>query len=318
MIGVTLGDPAGVGPEIIAKSLSKFNNQRLLVLIGSERNFAKLISDFDNADNVLSQCKFVDVGGDEVVPGKIQKAAGEIAVKSIEKSVELAMEGEIDAIATAPINKEAIRLAGSKYIDHTTMLAALTGTRDVSTVFESGDNLRIYFMTKHMPLIGIFKEINEQSIYQSIRGAERCLRLLGISRKRIGVAALNPHAGEGGLLGSEEVSYIEPAVARARREDSIDVYGPFPADSVFFRASKGEFDIVISLYHDQGHIAAKMLDFYSTVSLNIGLPFLRTSVDHGTAFDIAGKGIANESSMVRAISKALQYGHAYRERFRSQ
>jgi len=143
--------------------------------------------------------------------------------------------------------------------------------------------------------------------------------LLGIPRKKIVVAALNPHSGEGGLLGSEEASYIEPAVARARREDSIDVYGPFAADSVFFRASKGEFDIVVSLYHDQGHIAAKMLDFYSTVSLNIGLPFLRTSVDHGTAFDIAGKGIANESSMVHAISKAFQYGHDYRERFfRSQ
>jgi 4-phospho-D-threonate 3-dehydrogenase / 4-phospho-D-erythronate 3-dehydrogenase len=318
MIGVTLGDPAGVGPEIIAKSLSKFHNQRLLVLIGSERNFAKVLSGFGDGNNVLSECKFVDVGGDEVVPGKIQKAAGEIALKSIEKSVELAMEGEIDAIATAPINKEAIRLAGSKYIDHTTMLAALTGTRDVATVFESGENLRIYFMTKHMPLIEIFKEITERSIYESIRSAERCLRLLGISRRRIAVAALNPHAGEGGLLGGEEASYIEPAVVRARRDDSIDVYGPFPADSIFFRASKGEFDIVVSLYHDQGHIAAKMLDFYSTVSLNIGLPFLRTSVDHGTAFDIAGKGIANEASMVHAISKAIQYGHDYRERFRFQ
>jgi len=227
----------------------------------------------------------------------------------------LALDGEISALATAPINKEAIRLAGSKYIDHTTMLEGLTGSRDVATVFEAGEKLRIYFMTKHIPLIDIFKEIDEDKVYKSIVTAARCLRLLGVSGEKIAVAALNPHAGEGGLLGSEETSYIEPAVARAQK-NSIDVYGPLPADSVFFRASMGEFDIVVSLYHDQGHIAAKIHDFFSTVSLNIGLPFLRTSPDHGTAFDIAGKGIANETSMVNAMTKAVQYGELYREKIR--
>jgi 4-phospho-D-threonate 3-dehydrogenase / 4-phospho-D-erythronate 3-dehydrogenase len=316
MIGITLGDPAGVGPEIVAKSLGKFRNEQL-VLIGSKRNFLKQLTDLGMSGELLSSCKFEDVGGGDVIPGKVQKIAGEIALRSIEKSVQMALEGEIGALATAPINKEGILLAGSKYIDHTTMLAGLTGSKDVSTVFEAGENLRIYFMTKHIPLIDVFKEINEETIYGSILGAAKCLRLLGVSSAKIAVAALNPHSGEGGLLGSEEISYILPAVARARKA-LIDVHGPFPADSVFFRASKGEFDIVVSLYHDQGHIAAKMLDFYSTVSLNLGLPFLRTSVDHGTAFDIAGRGIANEASMVGAIAKAIQYGSLYREKFRSE
>lgn len=315
MIGVTLGDPAGVGPEIVAKSLGKFPEQ--LVLIGSKNDFENQLENLSLSKDLLSSCKFEDVGGGNVVPGKIQKIAGEIALKSIERSVQMAREGEIDAVVTGPINKEAILLAGAKYIDHTTMLAGLTGSKDVSTVFESGRNLRIYFMTKHIPLIDVFKQINEETIYRSILGAARCLRLLGVSGAKIAVAGLNPHSGEGGLLGSEEISYITPAVTRARKT-SIDVQGPFPADSVFFRASNGEFDIVVSLYHDQGHIAAKMLDFYSTVSLNLGLPFLRTSVDHGTAFDIAGRGIANETSMIAAIAKAMQYARLYLEKFQSE
>jgi 4-phospho-D-threonate 3-dehydrogenase / 4-phospho-D-erythronate 3-dehydrogenase len=311
MIGVTLGDPAGVGPEIVAKSLPSLKRKEL-VLIGNEENFLRVLSDLNLDERKTSGYRFVDIPGGEVTPGSVQKAAGQIAVRSIEKAVELALKGEVESIATAPINKEAIIMAGSKYIDHTTMLTGLTGSRENFTVFET-DALRIFFMTKHVSLREACSQITRRRVYAAIFEADGCLALLGVGRRKIAVAALNPHAGDGGLFGREEIETISPAIRRAQKK--LDVTGPYPADSVFHRASEGAFDIVIALYHDQGHIAAKMLDFHRTVSLNLGLPFLRTSVDHGTAFDIAGKGVANPVSMVEAVKKAATYGKSYKERY---
>ena len=311
MIGVTLGDPAGVGPEIVAKSLPSLNRKQL-VLIGNEDNFKRVLSDLSLEERSTQGYRFVNVSGGKVEYGRVQKAAGRIAVRSIEKAVELAMDGEVDSIATGPINKESIIMAGSKYIDHTTMLMGLTGSKDNFTVFETGA-LRIFFMTKHVSLARALSQITRRNVFAAIFDADRCLSLLGVRGRRIAVAALNPHAGDGGLFGREEIEVIAPAIAAARKK--LDVSGPYPADSVFHRAAEGEFDIVVSLYHDQGHIAAKTLDFHGTVSLNLGLPFLRTSPDHGTAFDIAGKGLANPVSMVGAIRTAAKYGNRYRKRY---
>jgi 4-hydroxythreonine-4-phosphate dehydrogenase len=311
MIGVTLGDPAGVGPEIVAKSLGSLVRGEL-ILIGNRENFVRVISDL-HLDVNPDDYEFIDIEGGDVQYGRVQKTAGEIAVKSIEKAVELAQANRIESMATAPINKEAILMAGSKYIDHTTMLSGLTGSKVNHTVFEVGA-LRIFFMTKHVSLVKACSQVTESLVYASILEADECLRLLGVDRHRIAVAGLNPHSGEGGLFGREEIEQITPAINRAKK--SLDVSGPYPADSVFHRAAEGAFDIVIALYHDQGHIAAKMLDFHRTVSLNLGLPFLRTSVDHGTAFDIAGKGLANPLSMVEAVKKAAEYGKSYRSRYR--
>jgi 4-hydroxythreonine-4-phosphate dehydrogenase len=310
-VGVTLGDPAGIGPEIVAKSLRHFKGRRL-VIIGNRDNFIEVCSMLDLAKSTIEAQTLVDVDGGKVDFGRVQKAAGKIALKSVEKSIELAKGGEIDALATAPINKEAILQAGSKYIDHTTMFAGLTNSGSISTVFEV-NRLRIMFMTKHVSLAEACRSVTKRRVYDAIMEASRCLELLGVRGDRIAVAALNPHAGEAGLFGREEIERIAPAIDAAKR--IVNVSGPYPADSVFHRAARGEFDIVVSLYHDQGHIAAKMLDFDRTVSLNIGLPFLRTSVDHGTAFDLAGKGVANETSMIEAIEKAFAYGSAYRERY---
>ncbi len=314
-VGVTLGDPAGIGPEIVAKSLSSLQeNSRDIVLIGNWRNFTHVLEELGIGDEIASRFQFIDIKHDSgsIQPGKVSEEAGDIAVKSIEAAVSLAMDGELSGICTAPINKEAIRLAGSKYIDHTEMLGGLTGSGEVTTVFEVR-NLRILFLNKHMSLRQAIDAITEDSVRKYIRLCDYALRMLGMERRKIAVAALNPHGGENGLFGSEEMDIIAPAVGKESSE--LDVSGPYPADSVFHRAAEGEFQMVLSLYHDQGHIAAKMYDFHRTVSMNIGLPFLRTSVDHGTAFDIAGKWIANETGMVEAIRKALQYSVKYRENF---
>lgn len=315
-VGVTLGDPAGIGPEIVAKSLSALQDKSGdIVLIGNRRNFTHVLGELGIGDGIASGFQFIDIGPDSgsIQPGKVSAEAGEIAVKSIEAAVRLAMEGKLTGICTAPINKEAIRLAGSKYIDHTEMLGGLTGSTDVTTVFEV-HGLRILFLNKHMSLRQAIDNITEDSVRKYIRLCDHALRMLGIESRKIAVAALNPHGGENGLFGFEERDIIAPAIRKEAHE--YEVSGPYPADSVFHRAAEGEFQMVLSLFHDQGHIAAKMYDFHRTVSMNIGLPFLRTSVDHGTAFDIAGKWIANGTGMVEAMRKAFQYSGSYRENYK--
>lgn len=310
-IGITLGDPAGIGPEIAAKAIASGRfRQEGLVLFGDSRNFRETASECNLDSSLFSGLAFVEIPSPPITRGRVSAESGRVALSSIEAATKMAMEGKIDGICTAPISKEAISLAGSSFIDHTVMLEQLTSSRDVTTVFETG-KLRIIFLTKHLPLRDALNDVRREKILRYIALADSALRSLGSERRRIAVAALNPHSGENGLLGDEEIREIGPAVEDAKH--TYDVHGPIPADSVFHQASEGEFDIVLSMYHDQGHIAAKTMDFGRTVSMNIGLPFLRTSVDHGTAFDIAGRCVADETSMVEAIDKCLRYSIQYRK-----
>lgn len=310
-IGITLGDPSGIGPEIVAKSMldSRVETSEI-VIIGNREHFLRIAGELGLPVDILGKLQFVDIPGEGIPVGRVSEVSGRIARESIEKAVELALNGELTGICTAPINKESILLAGSKFKDHTDMLAGLTGSNEVVTVFEV-EALRIIFLSKHVSLRKACDLITEENIHKYIRLAKKSLDYLGIEGKRIAVAALNPHGGENGLFGREELDEIIPAIRKAKGD--YDVTGPVPADSVFFQAASGRYDIVVSLYHDQGHIAAKMLNFSKTVSMNLGLPFLRTSVDHGTAFDIAGKGIADHVSMTEAILKCEKYAATYRE-----
>lgn len=315
-IGVTLGDPSGIGPEIVAKSLldDRIDISDILIF-GNRRHFLDIARKVGIQAQEIENVEFENIDADSIRMGSISEVSGRVARESIERAVKLALSGQIDGIATAPINKEALLLAGSRYRDHTDMLAGLTGTRDVVTVFEV-ENLRIIFLSKHVSLRQACDLVTENNVYRYIELSERSLQYLGIPGRRIAVAALNPHGGENGLFGREEIEEIIPAIRRAGGR--YDVTGPVPADSVFHQAASGKYDIVLSMYHDQGHIAAKVHNFAKTVSLNLGLPFLRTSVDHGTAFDIAGKGIADHTSMTEAILKCLKYAPAYKEKVSAQ
>jgi 4-hydroxythreonine-4-phosphate dehydrogenase len=210
----------------------------------------------------------------------------------------------VDAIATGPVNKEALRAAGCPHIGHTELLAELTGEERVTTMLAT-PGLRVVHVTRHVPLAQVANHITRERVLETIRLTDAGLREMGIARPRIAVAALNPHGGDGGLLGREEIEEIGPAVEAARAEN-VDAHGPIPADSVFFRAIRGEFDVVVAMYHDQGHIPIKTHGFERSVTVTLGLPLVRTSVDHGTAFDIAWQGIAHHESMVEAILLAAR------------
>lgn len=322
LIGVTIGDPAGVGPEIVARAITvpELHGQARLLVIGTARvveEAVRLVRAPVSLRRVASEgdgsyrpgtLNVLDLADDEtqgLLPGKIQANAGRAAFGYVRTAIKMASDGRIDAIATAPINKEALRAGSVPYLDHTEMLARLTGSPDPMTLFVL-DNLRIFFLTRHLPLVDACRQITAENVYGGLQRADAALRELGMAAPRIAVAGLNPHAGDGGLFGREDGEEIAPAVARARAA-GIDAYGPVPADSVFFLNLRGKYDAVLSLYHDQGHIAAKTLDFERTVSVTLGLPFLRTSVDHGTAFDIAWKGEASAIGMIEAIKVAALY-----------
>jgi len=234
--------------------------------------------------------------------GKIQATAGAAAGQFIERAVQETLAGRADALATAPINKEALWRAGYRYLGHTEMLGALTGSPDPLTMF-AVRNLRVFFLTRHMSLREAVAEVKRDRLGAILPRIVGELQKLGFDRPHIAVAALNPHAGEGGALGKEDLEEIAPAVQDARGQ-GWQVDGPVPADAVFAQALDGRYDAVLALYHDQGHIAAKTLDFHGAVSVTLALPFIRTSVDHGTAFDIAGKGLARAESMAAAILMA--------------
>jgi 4-hydroxythreonine-4-phosphate dehydrogenase len=240
-----------------------------------------------------------------VEPGIESGDAGRAAGEYIEAAVELCAAGSIDAIATAPINKRALFLGGYSFPGHTEFLAHLTSTEDYAMGFVAA-NLRVVLISTHVPLSEAIGLVRRERIEKTIRLADLELRRWGIERPRIAVAALNPHGAEGGLFGIEESSEILPAVEACKTTDDINVSGPYSADTVFLRASRGEFDAVIACYHDQAMIPVKCLSFGEAVNVTLGLPFIRTSVDHGTAFDIAGKGIAEHSSMVEAIKLAAE------------
>jgi len=320
-IGITMGDPAGIGPEVVLKAVAEEEVRAVCqpIIIGDAQLLAH------NARTLDLQCGYEIVRRDERLPdqgdeplifdldniqGHIQPgiesgAAGKAAAGYIEAAVELCAAGDIDAIATAPINKRALFLGGYSFPGHTEFLAHLTGIDDYAMGFVAA-NLRIVLISTHVPLSEAIRMVRRERFEKTIRLAARELQRWGIERARIAVAGLNPHAAEGGLFGIEEASEIMPAIEACRAIDGINVSGPFSADTVFLRASRGEFDAVVACYHDQAMIPIKCLSFGEAVNVTLGLPFIRTSVDHGTAFDIAGKGIAEHSSMVAAIKLAAE------------
>ena len=321
VIAITMGDAAGIGPEIIVKALlseSIYGICRPLV-VGEGiiiREAVKLVKRqlklhaVKMAAEVKGQWGTIDLldlhnlERGEVVSGQICAPCGRAAMEFIAEAARLALAGEVKALVTAPINKEATQQAGYGEVGHLEYLARLTGTVEYATMLVSGP-LRVVHLTTHHSLREACGLVTREKILARLRLTHDSFRGWGMEHPRIAVAALNPHAGEGGLFGSEEAEEIEPAVEAARNL-AIDARGPFPADSVFNRALGGEFDVVLAMYHDQGHIPVKVYGFEQSVSVALGLPLLRTSVDHGTAFDIAGKGIASSQSLEEAIKVAVR------------
>ncbi len=329
VVAVTLGDPASVGPEVVVKALASggLHGVCVPVVVGDARFVRRAIETTGvaldvvpvgrpaDATGVPGRVEVVEVpayGFDGIEWGKVQAPAGRAAFEAIRVAIDLALAREVDAVATAPVNKEAFRAAGVAQIGHTEIFGELTGTPDPLTLFEV-KSLRVFFLTRHLPLAEAIRRVTAERTLEVLRRAHAALRTLGVASPRLAVAALNPHGGEHGLFGDEEGRELVPAIAAAQAE-GIDAQGPLPADSVFWHAAAGRFDAVLSLYHDQGHVAAKMYDFERTVSLTCGLPFLRTSVDHGTAFDLAGTGRASAVSMIEAVKAAARYAFAVRPR----
>jgi 4-hydroxythreonine-4-phosphate dehydrogenase len=327
VIAITAGDPAGIGPETIVKALTTpqvrqacrplvFGDlpvlERAARMVGMPLAFCEFESLSAISDEVPVSIVDLKSGGENAPLGQVSAEGGRTAFVAVQRAVEFCMAGNAVAMVTAPLNKESLQAAAVPYLDHTAMLKALTNSNTALTMFATGA-LRTFFMTRHLPFREIAWHVTKANIVAYTRECCHQMRRLGFERPRLAVAALNPHGGEHGLFGDEEVKEIGPAVQELREVAGLDVHGPIPADSVYHLAKEGAYDAVISLYHDQGHIAAKTLDFYRTVSLTLGLPFLRTSVDHGTAFDIAGTGKANEISMVEAILAAATYGPAWRQ-----
>ncbi len=326
LIGIPLGDPAGVGPEIVVKALkggSLYERCRPVVVgDGGVISNALKICSVESKINVIDMPEqgayeegtidVIDLGNvdmNELKIGSVQALGGKAAFEYIKRSVELALAGHIDAIATTPINKESLKAAGVPFIGHTEILAGLTGSKDPLTMFEV-KGLRVFFLSRHVSLRKACKMVTKERILDYIERCTKALERLGVTEGTMAVAGLNPHSGENGLFGDEEVKEVEPAVKEAQSR-GYNVTGPVSADSVFHLALQGRYNSVLSLYHDQGHIATKTLDFERTIAITNGLPFLRTSVDHGTAFDIAGTGVASEVSMTEAILLAAKYSPGY-------
>ena len=299
---VSAGDPAGIGPEITVRALADPAVRGLgeIAVAGDPDQLSELAARFG------VPVPAVEPAGDAsaVRPGELSAAGGRAAVAAITRAVELIQQGRYDAIVTAPINKEALRLAGFEWPGHTEMLADLAGARDVRMLLVSGA-LRVVHVTTHRSLRSAIDGATRDRVLRTIELAGAAGQLLGTEHPRIAVAGLNPHAGEGGLFGDEEIREITPAV-EAARVAGFDVSGPWPPDTVFWRASRGDFDVVVAMYHDQGHIPVKLAGFEDGVNVTLGLPFPRTSVDHGTAFDIAGKGVARWDSMIAALRVAAR------------
>lgn len=322
LIAVTMGDPAGIGPEIVARTIDDkeiFNIARCIV-IGDRKIMEKAIqivgadlkihvtdnpAEGDYSEGVLNLIDLDNINMDQFEYGKVSVMCGQAAYDYIAKSIEITMSGQADAVATTPINKESLHAAEVPFIGHTEIFGALTGTEDPLTMFET-NGLRVFFLTRHKSLRDMLDDIKKDRIIDYVQRCTEALRKLGVNEGTMAVAGLNPHSGEHGLFGWEEVNEIAPAVEELKKQ-GYDVAGPVPADSVFHQAAMGKYNSVLSLYHDQGHIATKTLDFDRTISITNGMPILRTSVDHGTAFDIAGKGIAGAVSMKEAVRLAAKY-----------
>lgn len=317
-----MGDPSGVGPEVIVKALGHREVTKMCrpIVIGDVsrlRIAAQLcrlsptiqgVTSIAETDAIFEH-SVIWVIDPHVVPpelawGVVSAAGGEAAYQYVAIAARLALDGEVSAICTAPLNKEALHAAGHRYPGHTELLAQLTGTDEVSMMLEA-PGLRVVHVTTHIGILDAIERIDAPLIERTIRRAHETLRRAGIANPRLAVCGINPHAGENGLFGrGEEASKIEPAVANVRSE-GIDAVGPLPADTLFFRARRGEFDCVVAMYHDQGHGPVKVLGLEAGVNITLGLPVVRTSVDHGTAFDIAGTGKADERSMIEALKQAV-------------
>ena len=318
-IGITMGDPAGVGPEVVMKALAHqapYENARPLVIGDAKRlERAATIAGLNLAVRALREpedARFargtVDCIDLALVPaelpfGELSPLAGEAAYRYIERAVKLVQERRIDAICTAPLNKEALNAAGHRYPGHTELLAELTGTREVSLMLMA-PKLRVIHVTTHIGLLDAVEKIDSGLVERTIQRGRDLLVRGGFTDPRIAVCGINPHAGEGGLFGrGEEESKIVPAIAACRAR-GWRVEGPLPADTLFFRAMRDDFDLIVAMYHDQGHGPVKAVAFDLGVNVTAGLPVVRTSVDHGTAFDIAGTGKADERSMLEALRQA--------------
>ena len=323
LLGITMGDPAGVGPEIIAKSLKLqgktfpqcviFGSSEIIVNELEKVNFPvpiHVINDLSKIRPMPMEKGILLYQATEIpkkIPiGLVNGQCGSAAYDSVITAINAANLGYVGALVTAPINKESMREAAVRYIGHTEILAELTDSPKVFMLMVN-DALKVILCTVHVSLQKAIESLNEKLVYQAIKAAETACFKLDIKKPRIAVAGLNPHAGENGLMGEEDSLLIKPAINRALRE-GIDVTGPWPPDTVFMKAREGHFDIVVAQYHDQGLIPIKYLGLDSGVNITMGLPFVRTSPDHGTAFDIAGKGIANPKSFISAVSYASKLG----------
>ncbi len=333
ILGITMGDPAGCGPEITVKALARKEiydmcNPIVIGDAGMMKDAIRVVGAKDieihkvgDVKDAKFQFGIIDVLHLDLVDmsthqyGKVSAAAGEAAFQCVRKVIELALAGEVDATITNPLNKEAINLAGHHYSGHTEIYADLTGTRNYSMMLAHED-LRVVHVSTHVSLREACERVKKERVYDVIKIAHDACKRLGIDNPKIGVAGLNPHAGENGLFGTEEKNEIEPAIKMAQAEGVL-AEGPLPADSVFSKARGGWYDIVVAMYHDQGHIPLKVLGFVydnkakrwsdiSGVNITLGLPIIRSSVDHGTAFGRAGQGLANETSLINAIHYGVQ------------
>ena len=333
-LAITMGDPAGIGPEIIVKAAARLRprieaGDLCLVVIGSNAALEQARSRFtpglavpavEEADAHWPALCALQAGpeGEPIRAGQLSADGGRFAYLAVERGVRLAQSGRVGGLVTAPLNKEALNLAGYHYPGHTEMLAELTGVKGSCMMLAHG-NMRVSHVTTHIALEDVPRRATPERLRRVIELTHEALTRLGTGRARIAVAALNPHAGEGGLFGRHDLDVAAPVIAQARA-DGLDVVGPVPGDTVFVKLRAGQYDAVVANYHDQGHIPVKLLGFeidpatgtwndLSGVNITLGLPIIRTSVDHGTAFDIAGQGIANEQSLVEAIEYAERLAH---------
>lgn len=321
VIAVTMGDPAGIGPEIIIKSLTEGAlSGAPVVVVGCAQTLRRILAlnitpaaELRVIDRV-AQAQFsagvinvIDeplADPDALEPGVVQAQAGDLAYRCIKRATALALNGEVKAIATAPLNKEALHLAGHPYPGHTELLAQLTNSKDYAMVLYT-DQLKVIHVTTHIALRKFLDTLSEARVKTVIQVAHDFLRRVGYENPRIAVAGVNPHAGEHGLFGDEEIKIVGPAI-QAMQAQGLNVTGPCPPDTVFMQCHEGMYDMVVAMYHDQGHIPLKLLGFYDGVNITAGLPFIRTSADHGTAFDIAWTGKAKSESMAVSIQLAMQ------------
>ena len=317
VIAITMGDPAGIGAEIILKALEKREIFKYCIpIIVGDKDFLKKTAKAIKFPFHILKANIIDLKNipKNITIGRPTRVSGKASVEYIKSSVNLAKAKKADAIVTAPINKEAIHMAGYKYPGHTEMLAELTDTKDYTMMLESPPppfekggkgGLRVVLVTTHTAIKNVSRLISRKKILKAIKLTNSSLKSWGFLNPRIGVSALNPHGGEGGIFGDEDIKIIIPAINDARSE-GIDVKGPFPADTLFTPSKRANFDAIVVMYHDQGLIPIKMSAFGKAVNITLGLPFVRTSVDHGTAYDITGKGLADPSSLIEAVKMAAK------------